>query len=535
MSQMRSLKGSPRSARGTLRGPVSPMLPKSTGLRPLDMVKKMCTSSESLCGEPALGPLKSRSEMGTSVPGPEEMVRQMSIPLESLLGGPVLGPLQPNNKKKNNPYRRHRTSTLAANKAIVNMPSSPSRASTDDIACGNKLETDLLHRNASLDRWEVEIAEREVTVAGKPLTQATLPLPNPRKRAAGATPDQESARYKIPRLGQSSESSGARVCVSAPDLSLSRDCSSKALSSKETYQRLFSLKPPRSKRASKGVVSGSIVKRSDSARRNAGGSGGSSLDRCQKDRGCASPRALKQRRNGVDDRCRGQSRSVAPSFKEAVSPPAVKRLSPGEMAKVQSKLESTFLKLKQRSIDLLEEKSHDAYEKTIRAAMCKGFECGLARETELRACEKELRRLSPQGRAARRKEIIDHYRNLAKTFAPTCISDLERIGRKSGTHFFRRGISKAYMRMFLMQRLWEPEQRAQEADLVEVLRSACEKRKLRSNSTSQNVEEEISTQNLKSLAEMIGDYRNMMLIFEGAVTDMGEGCAEAGTEGYMRC
>lgn len=222
------------------------------------------------------------------------------------------------------------------------------------------------------------------------------------------------------------------------------------------------------------------------------------------------------------------------SPQQAVVRPAAHVLSPTEMTSLQSKLLSSFLDLKARCVDLFAKKQYDEYEEIARAAMAKGFEWALARETELRATETELKRLTPQERLVKKKEIISLYRYLSRSFATKRISELEGIGRKKGTLFFRRGVSKAYLRMFWLQRLWEREQRSQEAELVSLLRSAHEARQRGGDSNTRTGEEEISTSKLGLLQRMMSDYSNVMSIVEGVVTDMGGGHEEAGAECYIQ-
>lgn len=198
----------------------------------------------------------------------------------------------------------------------------------------------------------------------------------------------------------------------------------------------------------------------------------------------------------------------------------------------RKRLNKDFFAAKNQLKGLIEEKEYDAFEETARTAFRLAFEIALSKESELRLSEKELRNATSSVMIDRKRDIIDHYKYLTKKLAPNCIADLEKIGRKRATSYFERGIQKAYLRQFALQRLWEKDQRKRETNVKRAVVDAIKSQ--RDGGGGKSAEEQFSTHQLQSLKEVSDGYCNIISVLETAVRDLGDGCEEAGNECHMQ-
>lgn len=196
----------------------------------------------------------------------------------------------------------------------------------------------------------------------------------------------------------------------------------------------------------------------------------------------------------------------------------------------QEELDQEFQKLSKEMDELYRRKEYDEFEGKVRHGFRTYFDLCLAKETELRLRETELRR-SRSERSSMKKEVLDHYRFLTKTFAPSKLRDLENVGRLSLKAKFKRGTQKVYFRMFALQRLFEKEQRGVESELHNMLKDI---QKVRHDDQESKIgQAELPNRKLTLLKQLVDDYRNIITIIEGIVIDNGAGYEEAGSEMYM--
>lgn len=199
-----------------------------------------------------------------------------------------------------------------------------------------------------------------------------------------------------------------------------------------------------------------------------------------------------------------------------------------DLAGVRAKLteyESLWAEAKSKCEAHLEKKEYDAYEEATKKAFRLYFDWSIAKETELRMLE----RLMPLAeRLAKKRDIINHYRYLTRTFASQHVKELETLKRKKAIVYLTRGINKAYLRMFGLHRLWQRGQRTREGDATKFISDVV---KARNEGAIDKIGiEEMPTDKLVALKEMANDYCNIVQIFESVVFDDGEGPEEAGKE-----
>ncbi|CDF37791.1 unnamed protein product [Chondrus crispus] len=171
----------------------------------------------------------------------------------------------------------------------------------------------------------------------------------------------------------------------------------------------------------------------------------------------------------------------------------------------------------------LAKKDYDTFEKTAILAFRHGFQWALARETLFRLNERELRTHRSKFPQAKR-DILDYYRFLTKSFATPKIAELEKQDRRAAAAFLKRGVQKVYLRMFAMQRLFEV--RKYESEAQDAVKEAIESN--RANGVTRG--KQLSTTHLSNLKLITTDYGNAMQILEHIIADTGQGCEEAGSE-----
>lgn len=206
-----------------------------------------------------------------------------------------------------------------------------------------------------------------------------------------------------------------------------------------------------------------------------------------------------------------------------------------QILKKQKDLYAAFEEVSSRCDEYYKKKEYDAYQEAAKTGFRLYFNFSLAKETELRLKENELKKMSGTERMNVKKEVLDYYRKLTKNYAPTRISELEKIGRRSATGFYKRGIQKVYLRMFALQRLWEKEQRQTDVEVKKTIIDALSVREAdsRGNRSTRNGDEEISTRKLGLIKRMVEDYGNVLSILESVVNDYGDGFEEAGAECFI--
>lgn len=205
------------------------------------------------------------------------------------------------------------------------------------------------------------------------------------------------------------------------------------------------------------------------------------------------------------------------------------RAEPSVVKAKKLELQSAFIASKAKCMELYAKKDYDAYEEEARNTFRLGFAFAVARETELRLSESEFLKMPRKDRNSRRQEIIQHYRYLTKSFAMQRIEELKNLDRASSTAFFQRGVQKAYLRMYAVQRLWDRENVQKMADIEKSIDKAiCKKRS--DESITAKGGSELSLTTLQDLQRLTSDCRNMIQLLEYSVKDLGEGYEEAGSE-----
>lgn len=209
-----------------------------------------------------------------------------------------------------------------------------------------------------------------------------------------------------------------------------------------------------------------------------------------------------------------------------------RRSRPLEMESLFSerqKLEAEYSAAKDQLEELLNQKKYDEFEETARRAFRLGFEIGLSMESELRL-EKQLK--GAKERKKRKREITDHYKYLTQKLVSHCVADLERAGRVSALPHFRRGIQKVYLRMFIVQRIWDADQRTRESDAARVLDEMLLER--REGNESKVSRAKLSMENLQSLKDVTEGFSNIISVYESAIHSSEDSCEEAGNECSMQ-
>lgn len=210
---------------------------------------------------------------------------------------------------------------------------------------------------------------------------------------------------------------------------------------------------------------------------------------------------------------------------------AVGKSDLGAIKANQRELHTAFLSSKAKCGELFGKKEYDAYEEEARNAFRLGYDFALARETELRLNEQEFRKMSRKDRSHKKAEIINHYRYLTRNFAQPRIKELKAINRLKTVAFFTRAVQKVYLRIFGLQRLWERDQVEWTKNTQDALDHAL-KRSAPGMSGSEKTE--LSTDVLQRVHKITSDYLNMLSIMDCAVTDLGEGYEEAGSECHIQ-
>lgn len=204
-----------------------------------------------------------------------------------------------------------------------------------------------------------------------------------------------------------------------------------------------------------------------------------------------------------------------------------------EMAQTKAKirrLESSYKAELSKCADLFKKKEYEQYEEAARDSLRLGFDWALARETELRLTEHEFRRMTVMERMAKRKPVISIYRDLVNNVAQPRVAELESINRKEATNYFKRGIQKAYLRMFALQRLWGKELKQASDSLQKSVGEVC---RARSNGSSRGGPMDLDDAKMKQVKTVLDDFSNSLTIAEQLVSDFGDGHEEAGSECRM--
>lgn len=203
-----------------------------------------------------------------------------------------------------------------------------------------------------------------------------------------------------------------------------------------------------------------------------------------------------------------------------------------DLASVRTKLkdfENVWEEINTKCDEHLEKKEHGAYEEAVRRAFRLYFDWGMAKETELRMLE----RLMPLAeRLAKKRDIINHYRYLTRTFANKHLKDLEILKRKKTVAYITRGVNKAYLRVFGLHRMWQRGQRTYEGEARKIISEIANARS--EGRPGKEDLEEVATKNVLALRGMADDYCNIVQLFESVVSDDGEGPEEAGNECKMQ-
>lgn len=190
----------------------------------------------------------------------------------------------------------------------------------------------------------------------------------------------------------------------------------------------------------------------------------------------------------------------------------------------QAEMERAFMQANLRCDELFAKKDYDGFEELAKQAVKYYFEWALAKESELRLSENELRRMNAQEHSSKRKPVMSLYRDLAGNFVNKQVERLESINRKEAVHFFRRATQKAYLRMALLQRTWAKDMKASNDSLRRCVVDAMNRCPGASGSAT------LDRGKLSQVKSTIDDFANMVQIAEQVISDLGDGHEEAGGE-----
>eukprot|EP00737_Agarophyton_chilense_P001044 gb/GEZJ01001159.1/.p1 GENE.gb/GEZJ01001159.1/~~gb/GEZJ01001159.1/.p1 ORF type:complete len:640 (-),score=80.60 gb/GEZJ01001159.1/:1390-3309(-) len=229
---------------------------------------------------------------------------------------------------------------------------------------------------------------------------------------------------------------------------------------------------------------------------------------------------------------RGMKGSASPALVSAADPlpqPVHQPATQEELGSLAKKLEQ--LAAEQRELlghfDTLDKlcnsfyskKAHNDFEEVARKAFGVLFKFCLKKETEMR-----VRKRTNGGWQEARNQALANYKYLARQFGSQRILELEKIGRTRTARFLSHQVRKIYVRIFILQRCWNREQRMGENEMKSLMNS------LHREGSSADMNKALSQRETGYIANLLDDHANIVGLLDSLMSDWNDGDDQAGFE-----